>query len=359
MSADIQEKKRFENQLKKFDQSLKERGLTPGSRKFAWAGVRSFFHAFDFDLRLDRADIPKGESAEVRAITKSEIRQLLAVVDLRTQALIYTLKDTGLRSSDLVRLNVGDVNLEAEYPMLQRRTKKRGIIAKTFLGPEAQRALKKYLTTRRYGTDAIPAETITTTSPLFRQDLVEVKRMTVNAITSHMWRQMAVAQLHGVSAHSFRRFYETALEAGGVSPNWVDRMIGHRLSGARGSYSKPTDAELRDAYIQAYDQLRVDEPAFDAERLARQEEQLQQERAERQRLAENVLRLTDENLTLRQQVQELRAEHDRIWELVQAIEQQVTAQNAQMRAIAEESQAAVDETRQLASLLTQQNTDRK
>lgn len=316
-SGDVREKKRYENRVKKFDQVLKERGRAPGSRKQAWGAVKSFFRAFDLDLKLTREDAPKGESEEQRAITKPEIRRLLAIADHRNAAIIYMLKDTGLRVSDLAQLRVGDVDLEAEYPMLKRRTKKRGIIAKTFLGPEAQTALKKYLAARRYGTNTIPREAITATSPLFRKTTIAVQQMTANGVTVCMRRLMSMAQLQDVSAHAFRRFYETALEAAGVSPNWIDQMIGHRLSGARGSYSKPTDTVLREAYTAAYDRLRVDEPTFDNERIQRLEEERQQEHGERQQLAEKVLRVVDDNLAMKERLQTVEAENAELRRLLQ------------------------------------------
>lgn len=60
-----------------------------------------------------------------------------------------------------------------------------------------------------------------------------------------------------LSAHSFRKYFQTQLEAAGVSPNWIDQIIGHRLINSRDSYSLPSDQQLREAYEKAYPQLRV------------------------------------------------------------------------------------------------------
>jgi site-specific recombinase XerD len=60
-----------------------------------------------------------------------------------------------------------------------------------------------------------------------------------------------------LSAHSFRKYFQTQLEAAGVSPNWIDQMIGHRLINSRDSYSLPSDQQLREAYEKAYPQLRI------------------------------------------------------------------------------------------------------
>jgi integrase len=302
-------KKRYENYLKKFDAHLVEENASIGTRRHVWAAIRSFFRAFDLDLRFTRADAPQGESIENRAATKAEIRLLAQLTDTRGRAVVYTLKDTGIRVSDLARLQVGDVDLVAEYPILKLRTQKRGIVAVTVLGSEAQAAIREYLTSREYGTDVVPPEAITKRSPLIRQNSVEVKAMTPAALTVLLQRLRNTAKLRDISAHSLRRFFDTALEAAGVHPNWIDRLIGHKLVASRGSYSKPTDTQLRDAYIQAYDFLRVDEPVFDNERLTKLEEERQREHEERQRLAEKVLRVVDDTLAMRERLQTVEAEN--------------------------------------------------
>ena len=60
-----------------------------------------------------------------------------------------------------------------------------------------------------------------------------------------------------LSAHSFREYLQTNLEAAGVNVNWIDQIIGHRLINSRDAYSIPSDEELLKAYMDAYPQLRV------------------------------------------------------------------------------------------------------
>lgn len=296
-------RKRYENQVKKFDAHLREANASIGTRRHVWAAIRSFYRAFDLDLRFTRADAPQGESIEHRAATKAEIRLLVQLADKRGRAIVYTLKDTGIRVSDLARLQVCDVDLVAEYPILKLRTQKRGIVAITVLGPEAQVAIREYLTSREYGTNVVPPETITERSPLIRQNSVEVKAMTAAALTVLLQRLRNTAKLRDVSAHSLRRFFDTALEAAGVHPNWIDRLIGHKLVASRGSYSKPTDEQLREAYIQAYDHVRVDEPAFDSERL-------QELEVDGKKLSTQIVELQDENTRLWRMINDLQDKQD-------------------------------------------------
>jgi alpha-acetolactate decarboxylase len=57
-----------------------------------------------------------------------------------------------------------------------------------------------------------------------------------------------------MSAHSLRKYLQTALEKGNMPTNWIDQVLGHQLINSRDAYSLPTDEELKEAYINAYNQ---------------------------------------------------------------------------------------------------------
>jgi hypothetical protein len=65
------------------------------------------------------------------------------------------------------------------------------------------------------------------------------------------------AEIKKVSAHSLRRYFQTAMEEANVNVNWIDQMLGHELVNCRGAYSKPTDEQLETSYCKAYENLRV------------------------------------------------------------------------------------------------------
>jgi len=284
---------------------LEEKGAGWGTLHGNWYAVKSFFSCFDLPLVLSREDSPKGESREGRAVTIEEIRRMMKVTDCRGRALLAFLKDTGLRVSDVAALNVGDVDLESEFPMLQLRTQKRKVIAKTFLGPESQEMLKHYLDVRRRGTEKVPPENVTDSSPLFRCSLHEVRRMSRISLSSTVHRIAKLAGVEGVSAHSFRRFFQTSLEAAGVSPTWIDRMIGHKPPSSRDPYSRPTDMQLREAYMQAYDYLRVETSVLDVKRLNSLEEKLAEKDAIIKTLVTNARKKEDDVEELRRKLKEL------------------------------------------------------
>ena len=60
-----------------------------------------------------------------------------------------------------------------------------------------------------------------------------------------------------MSAHSLRKKLQTDLEKAGINSNWIDQILGHQLINSRDAYSLPTDEELREAYIKAYQFIKV------------------------------------------------------------------------------------------------------
>ena len=76
-----------------------------------------------------------------------------------------------------------------------------------------------------------------------------------------------------MSAHSLRKGLQTSLEKGGMPTNWIDQVLGHELINSRDAYSLPTDEELQEAYLNAYNLITVNpeaEPAKQAETKERQ-----------------------------------------------------------------------------------------
>jgi hypothetical protein len=185
------------------------------------------------------------------------------MADVKTRAVILLLKDTGLRVSELTRLNVGDADLDSEFPLLTVTPKKQQIKRNTVLGPESQEALKTYLKSRRSekwsNGEKIPGENMTAKAPLFRQNTVMVKRMSANAFSASVGKLIKQVGMGWVSALSFRRFFKLSLELSGVPLTWLDHILGYQPSGTRKDHREPTDTELREAYIHGYDFLRIDE----------------------------------------------------------------------------------------------------
>jgi integrase/uncharacterized coiled-coil protein SlyX len=282
---DPREQRGTESLLKAFMVELRDKGMSPATQQIAFAAVKSFFESNEYPLRTKRSDYPKGESLGSRAITKQVIREILDDTKRmkdkhKMRALILFLKDTGLRISDVRNLNYGHVSdgleKDLKFIPLQLVTQKAKTVAKTFVGPEAIEALRLYLDERRKGTRRMPPEVITKDSPLFRtNEQGPVKRISRQGLSSMIRFQCTKNGAKRLSAHSFRKYLQTSLDATGVSPNFTDQIIGHKLINSRDAYSLPTEEQLLKAYMDAYPLVRVYPDKTEVEeRIAKLEEQV-------------------------------------------------------------------------------------
>jgi site-specific recombinase XerD len=326
---DPKQQRRIETSLKRFIAHLRESGNSPATQQVAYAAVRSFFEMHYLPLRMRRGDYPTGESNGQRAATKDAIRRVLSNSakmrdELKVKAIILTLKDSGLRVSDLAALNYGDVadGLEKgdEFISLTLVTKKQRTVAKTFLGPESIEALREYLEERRKGTRRIPPEIMTRNSPLFRtNEGSEVKRLSRSGLSSMLafhFKQLGEKRL---SAHSFRKFLQTQLEAAGVNPNWIDQILGHKLINSRDAYSLPSDQQLRGAYEQAYSQLKVFKSAELEDRINDLETQLEEKDALIRGLMSNGVSKNSELEALRAKVESIENSRESLTSLLNKV----------------------------------------
>jgi len=248
--------------------------------------VSSFFEAQGMPLVWRRKDRPKGESDGSRVALPTHI---LAMYDnaghylkQRNRALLFTLKDSGLRISDACTLDVGDyldlqdmkndVGEVFKVFLEATTTQKMKVNAYIHLGPEAVTEVDKYLEER-----GDPAKE----EPLFLNK--DGGRLTVRAIKNvfDRWKKWLDKRGQKVSAHSMRKFHRTRLEGGGMPEGWVKRLQGKKAS----VYSHPEQTgELTKMYISSYDRLRVFTAQASAEKVEDQAEKINELEAEVERL---------------------------------------------------------------------------
>ena len=136
--------------------------------------------------------------------------------NLRDRALVEFLYSTGVRVSELVALNVGDIEMgKQELIVYGKGSKER----KTYLTDGAKFYLKRYLRTRQQ--DGLPDQ------PLFVTLDAPHNRLTVAGI-QYMLRQLGSRSgVKNVHPHRFRRTIATDLLARGMKIEEVKEFLGH------------------------------------------------------------------------------------------------------------------------------------
>jgi len=108
----------------------------------------------------------------------------------------------------------------------------------TFIGGEAVYYLRLYLKERRRGTEKIPPEKLTDSSPLIRSAVSREPRpiteKQVRLIVRNLYRRAGLlnskmGRHYELRTHSLRKFFKTQLIAKGVPEPYVEYMMGHTL----------------------------------------------------------------------------------------------------------------------------------
>lgn len=298
-SDDPRDGKRIERMVKTQMSELRESGYAAETCKQLRKAVKSFFESQEIDLSFKAKDSPRGASNGARIALPEEVREMYDNMvfgfKLRNRAIVMFLKDTGLRVSDIVGIDVGDylsarvVENEAGETFKAFRdpeeTQKMKVNAYVHLGPEAVAAIDEYLEERKQrGEEALLGED----APLFlhRQP---GERITESGIKSVFFRVKKWLGDGGYkkSAHSLRKFHRTRLEGGGMPEGWVKILQGKQAD----VYQQPQHTgELTEMYVKCYNRLRIfgeqastqklDEQAEEIERLRRKVEKLEGYKAE-------------------------------------------------------------------------------
>jgi integrase/recombinase XerD len=234
------------------------RGYRPSSVARALAAVRSFhrFLVMEGEAGADPAEgvaRPKVPRNLPRPLSVDEVAALVAApgddgpVALRDGAILETLYGAGLRISELVALDVDDVDLEEGSVRAVGKGSKERIVP---LGRYAVRALQAYLTRSRpalAGPRTRGALFLNTRGGrLTRQGCTNIIKATA--------RRAGIRKR--VTPHMLRHSFATHLLEGGADVRVVQELLGHASLATTQIYTLVTKDRLRDVYFTSHPRAR-------------------------------------------------------------------------------------------------------
>lgn len=193
---------------------------------------------------------PKQAKRLPKAISVEDVEKLLSAPDTgttlgsRDRAMLETLYSTGIRVSELVGIDLSDIDEAGQALVVRGKGRKERIVP---LGSHAMTAITHYLAMRRNQT----AEPLAGDSPMFinKQDT----RISTRSVRRKVSKYLDIVGLDPeISPHTLRHSFATHLLDNGADLRAVQELLGHQSLSTTQVYTHLSTQRMRDAYDQAH-----------------------------------------------------------------------------------------------------------
>jgi site-specific recombinase XerD len=200
-------------------------------------------------LSPDKIELPKSGSRTVTFLNSEQVERLLNCPDtskitgLRDRAILETLFSTGLRISELVKLNRDQINLERkEFGIVGKGNKPRVV----FLSDTATEWIEHYLQSRE---DYFKPLFIRYSGHIDSTRDGEKMRLTPRSVQLSVARYARICGLpFDTTPHTLRHSFATDLLIAGADIRSVQEMLGHESIRTTQVYTHVTDRQLREVH---------------------------------------------------------------------------------------------------------------
>jgi len=214
--------------------------------------LRSFLkYCIKRDIQVvspDKIDLPKSESRTLNFLGRDDVERLLSMPEistpdgLRDKAILETLFSTGLRVSELVKLNRDKINLERkEFGIIGKGRRPRVV----FLSDSAASWLSRYLDTRE---DTLPPVFIRYggKKPDQSDRTGESLRLSARSVERSVEKYVKKAKLSmKITPHGLRHSFATDLLSAGADLRAIQEMLGHKNISTTQIYTHVTNPQLK------------------------------------------------------------------------------------------------------------------
>lgn len=193
---------------------------------------------------------PRGARKLPHFLTTEEIGKLLTApgrgdwMGLRDRAILETMYSAGLRVSEVVGLNDGDLDFSDEIARIRGKGRKERLAP---LGKFAIEALHSYMPIREFA----QGESNGRQSPVFLNRFGT--RLTVRSVGRMLEKYIAELGLDSrTSPHTLRHSFATHLVDRGADIRSVQELLGHKSLVTTQIYTHLSTANLREVYLRAH-----------------------------------------------------------------------------------------------------------
>ena len=234
--------------LRKYLVTLKEKSFRPRSIARHLSSLRSFFRFLTREGLLKNNPIllvstPKLDTHLPQFLTEEEVSRLIEFcvpkgeLGLRDRAIVETFYSTGMRVSELVRLNLDDIDFIGGVVKVKGKGKKERMVP---IGEHALLAIKEYIQKRKKKSEEV-----------FLNN--RGKRITDRGVRGVVAKYIRMASLRqGVSVHTLRHSFATHLLNRGADLRSVQELLGHANLSTTQIYTHLTTERLKSVYDKAH-----------------------------------------------------------------------------------------------------------
>jgi len=242
-------------ELRSFLAHLRERGLSRATIARNLSAVRSLYKFLAArGHRTENPTIglrtPKLTRKLPRFLDEREARVLVESPDtetlpgLRDRAILETLYSTGIRVSELVGMNVGDVDFLSEAARTRGKGKKEKLVP---VGRVALAIIEEYLDRRRLA----EGTRLKRDTPLFINKLGT--RLSVRSVNRIIKKYILKTGLKGkITPHTLRHTFATHLLNRGADLRSVQELLGHEHLSTTQIYTHVTTKRMKEVYERAH-----------------------------------------------------------------------------------------------------------
>lgn len=200
-------------------------------------------------LSPEKIDLPKGESKSLKFLGRDHLRQLMNAVDtsdlkgLRDRAIIELLFSTGLRVSELCRLNRDQMNFKTqEFGVIGKGGRARVV----FLSDSAILWLSKYFDKREDNFIPVFIRYAKGIDPINQGERMRLTPRSIERIVEKYVRKAKLPVK--VSPHGLRHSFATDLLYNGADLRSVQEMLGHKNISTTQIYTHVTNPQLKNVH---------------------------------------------------------------------------------------------------------------
>ncbi len=238
--------------IREFISSLMKYGFDRSSANRKLSAIKSFFSYLTESKIVEKNPVilikaPKTDKKLPNYLTVDEVNRLMELPNLdkwtglRDRAILELLYSTGMRASELINLNVDQIDFENETVKLFGKGKKERIVP---FNQNAKRSLMNYLKERNKIAKSREKALILNKNGdrLSQRSLVRIVKYYINM----------VAPGKKASPHVLRHTFATHLLDNGADLRAVQALLGHSSLGTTQIYTHVTKSRLKKIYNQAH-----------------------------------------------------------------------------------------------------------